>query len=307
MQHYFRYIPVRPRDVCWGLYVTAAGSTSIPPGAPYPPPGHPKPYRFSWTEGRTIPDYMVSYVVRGEGVFESEATGVRPIVPETCFMVLPGQWHRYRPLREVGWDSYWVSFRGENMDRLISHGFFSPDHAVLSVGSDKLVPTVFERLVSRLQHQPSGFPHLIAADTLEILAAVLSAAKPESEELVLQGPLTVKTVTDPIVADAVRLIWGTSGQAINVDEIAGQLPVTRRSLERRFRKELGVSVHEEIDRCRMDRAVRLLEHTELLIKNIAVAAGFPSLDAMGDAFRRSKGVSPSEYRKNQQQQTEENA
>jgi len=153
MEHYFRYIPVRRRDVCWGLYVTAAGSTSIPPGAPYPPLGHPKPYRFSRTQGHTIPDYMASYVVRGKGVFEPKATGARPIVPGTCFVVFPGQWHRYRPLREVGWDSYWVSFRGENMDRLVSHGFFSPDHAVLLVGSDKLIPTLFERLVSRLNRQ----------------------------------------------------------------------------------------------------------------------------------------------------------
>lgn len=169
------------------------------------------------------------------------------------------------------------------------------------------MPAVFEHLVSRLQHHEAGFPHLIAADTLEILAAVLAAARPEPEELVLQGPLSVKTVTDPIVADAVRLIWRASGQTVNVEEIVGQLPVTRRSLERRFRKKLGVSVHEEINRCRMDRAVRLLEHTELLIKNIAIVAGFPSLDALEDTFRRSKGVSPSEYRKNRQQRTEEDA
>ncbi len=63
------------------------------------------------------------------------------------------------------------------MDQLKSHGFFSPDHAVLSVGSDKLFPTLFERPVCRLQRRASGFPHLIAADTLGILAVT----KPEPE------------------------------------------------------------------------------------------------------------------------------
>ena len=140
MEHYFRYIPVRPRDVCWGLYVTAAGSTSIPPGALYPPPGHPKPYRFNWTQGRTIPDYMASYVVRGEGVFEPEATGARPIVPGTCFIVFPGQWHRYRPLREVGWDSYWVNFRGENGKRL-PHPFQAGTHFASSTQENRAYRT----------------------------------------------------------------------------------------------------------------------------------------------------------------------
>ncbi len=300
MEHYFRYIPVRPRDECWGLYVTAAGSTSIPPGAPYPPPGHPKPYGFSWSRGRTLPDYQVSCVVRGEGTFESKPTGARQIVPGTCFMVFPGVWHRYRPLRKVGWDSYWISFRGEVVDRLAAQGFFSPEHAVLSVGFGEVVPATFERLVARVRRQEEGFSHLIAADTLEILAAVLTAGKPESQEVVMQGPLAVKTVTDPIVADAVRLIWGQSGEAINVEDIVRRLPLTRRSLERRFRKELGLSIHEEIHRCRMDRAVRLLTCTDLLIKNVAGVAGFPSVDAMETAFRRAHGASPSEYRERYQ-------
>ncbi len=211
-------------------------------------------------------------------------------------MVFPGEWHRYRPLREVGWDSYWVSFRGEIMDRLAAQGFFSPEHAVLSVGFGEVIPATFERLVGRVRRQEEGFSHLIAADTLEILAAVLAAGKPESQEVVVQGPLAVKTVTDPIVADAVRLIWGGGGQAINVEEIVRHFPLTRRSLERRFRKELGLSMHEEIHRCRMDRAVRLLTHTDMLIKNVAGAAGFPSLDAMETAFRRAHGLSPTEYR-----------
>ena len=145
---------------------------------------------------------------------------------------------------------------------------------------------------------------MIAADTSEILAAILAAAKQEPEELVLQGPLSVKTVTDPIVADAVRLIWGTTDQAVNVEGIADQLPVTRRSLERRFRKELGVSMHQEIDRCAAAPSRFRPTRAEMLMKNIAAVAGFPSLNAMEQAFQRNKGVSPSEFRKDQQQQTE---
>ena len=35
-EDYFRYIPVRQRDVQWGLYVTGAGCTSISPGEDLP-------------------------------------------------------------------------------------------------------------------------------------------------------------------------------------------------------------------------------------------------------------------------------
>jgi len=27
-------------------------------------------------------------------------------------LLFPGEWHRYRPRRAVGWDECWISFRG---------------------------------------------------------------------------------------------------------------------------------------------------------------------------------------------------
>ena len=47
-ENYFRYIPVRQRDVQWGLYVTGAGCTSISPGEDYPPKPHPELYHLRW-------------------------------------------------------------------------------------------------------------------------------------------------------------------------------------------------------------------------------------------------------------------
>ena len=81
-EDYFRYIPVRQRDVQWGLYVTGAGCTFIPPGTPqYPPETHPELYHFRWETGRTLPEYQIIYIAKGEGRFESAPTGGKDIVP----------------------------------------------------------------------------------------------------------------------------------------------------------------------------------------------------------------------------------
>ena len=296
-ENYFRYIPVRQRDVQWGLYVTGAGCTFIPPGMEYPPQSHPELYQFRWDAGRTLPEYQVIYIARGQGVFESAPTGVQEIAPGTVILLFPGVWHRYRPRPETGWDEYWVSFNGQIIDRLVEHNFFSPSNAVLTTGLQNAVLEPYESLLERLSGEQTGFPHLIAADTLEILAAVSATAERQPAELIAHGPQEVVAVKDRMVAEAMRLIWQQSQGLMTVNSLAKQLPITRRSLERRFQAAMGHGIHEEIIRCRVERAKRMLIATDLSLKEIAQAAGFSSTDNLGRTFRRACGVTPLEYRR----------
>ena len=294
---YFRYIPVRQRDVQWGLYVTGAGCTFIPPGQPqYPPQTHPELYHFRWENGRTLPEYQIIYIAKGEGRFESAPTGSKEITPGTVILLFPGVWHRYRPRPETGWDEYWVSFNGEVVDRLVQQRFFSPPRAVIATGLQDAILAPYQSLLERLRGQLTGFPHLVAADTLEILAAVSATAECEPAELIAHGPQHVVTVKDRMVAEAMRLIWQQSQGPMTVDSLSRQLPMTRRSLERRFQAAIGHGIHEEIVRCRLERAKRLLLATDLSLKEVASAAGFPSADNLGRTFRRAEGVTPLEYR-----------
>ena len=294
---YFRYIPVRDRDVQWGLFVTGAGCTFIPPGISYPPKSHPELYDFRWKTGRTLPEYQAIYITRGEGIFESAPTGEKKIVPGTVILLFPGIWHRYRPTEETGWDEYWVSFNGEIADRLVEQKFFTPERAVIATGLQDGILTAYDVLLERLKGEQTGFPHLIAADTLEILAAVSATAENESAELIAQGPQDVVTVKDRIVAEAVRLIWQQSHGPMTVSTLAKQLPIARRSLERRFLTAIGHGIHEEIVRCRLERAKRLLLATNLSLKEIALASGFSDADGLGRTFRRVEGKTPQEYRR----------
>jgi AraC-like DNA-binding protein len=296
-EDYFRYIPIRRRDVQWGLYVTGAGCTSIPPGVDYPPAQHPELYDFRWSAGRTLPEYQAIYITQGEGVFESAVTGNEEIVPGTVILLFPGVWHRYRPRREVGWEEWWVSFNGEIMDRLVEQHFFSPDRAVLQIGMQEAVFSPYQSLLQRMQSEQAGFPHLIAADTLEILAAVAATSESDHHELISRGPQNVVAVQDRLVAEAIRLIWEQSLRPMTIDGLVRQLPVTRRSLERRFHGALGHGIHDEIVHCRLDRTKRLLTATNLSLKEVASAAGFPDSDSLGRTFRRIEGITPSEYRR----------
>lgn len=105
-----------------------------------------------------------------------------------------------------------------------------------------------------------------------------------------------RQIGDPVVVRALELIWSEGQRPLSVGDVARQLPVTRRTLDRRFAELVGHSVLEEILVCRMSRATRLLQETDLPIKTIAHYSGFSSTERMRVAFIERMGVSPTAYR-----------
>lgn len=63
IQTFFRYFPISDRDRLWGLYLTTAGESRIPPGSPYPPTGHPGGYHFDWRRGRNLREFQFVYII----------------------------------------------------------------------------------------------------------------------------------------------------------------------------------------------------------------------------------------------------
>jgi len=298
----FRYLPSRPRDAQWGLHVSGAGWATVPAGSTYPPPGHPELYDFSFERGRRLPEYQVVYIASGGGVFEVEGRDEARVTAGTVLLVFPGVWHRYRPDDHTGWREYWVSFTGDWMDRIVQHRFFSATAPLLEVGPAEPFQATFDQLLERLWSAPPGFPHLIAADVVELLAIIVAGTDEETQHLIMQGPRDVESLTDPLVAEALRLIWSGSHLRLSVAELGKELRTTSRSLERRFKQALGRTVKEEILRCRLDRVRRLLVDTDLSISEIVAASGFASADALTRAVRKADGVTPLRLRRQLRQE-----
>jgi LacI family transcriptional regulator len=102
---------------------------------------------------------------------------------------------------------------------------------------------------------------------------------------------------DDLVVKAIQYIWNHSEHPINVTDVVRQLPITRRSLERRFQNALGRTILEEITNCRLQRAKQLLAATHLPVSQVAMLSGFTRAQHMEEAFQRQEGVSPWAYRR----------
>ncbi|NLR93959.1 AraC family transcriptional regulator [Flammeovirga agarivorans] len=83
---------------------------------------------------------------------------------------------------------------------------------------------------------------------------------------------------------------------ITSQELAEVVFMSQRSLFRFFKKEKGVSVHQYILQFKVNRALKLLEHSQISLAEIADLTGFSSQFHLSRVIKKHTGQSPSEYR-----------
>ena len=107
---------------------------------------------------------------------------------------------------------------------------------------------------------------------------------------------SVFTCEDKLVEQAVRFIRAHGIEGINVGDVLDYIPVSRRNLEIRFKKERERTLLEEILRVRIDHAKTLLKRTNLTIAEISDESGFGTLQRFHLLFRKHIGCTPGQYR-----------
>ena len=103
-------------------------------------------------------------------------------------------------------------------------------------------------------------------------------------------------VADKHISTAVRYIREHACDGISVADVLKVAPLSRRVLETRFQKLLGCSPHAQILGVKLDRVKRLLGETDLPLSAIAERTGFNHVEYLSVAFKRSAGITASEYR-----------
>lgn len=297
IENFFTYLPISENNMRWDLYLTGSGVATIAANAPYPPKGHPGVYNFRWETGRVLPEYQILLIVEGQGVFESSPTGPVTVRTGDVILLFPGLWHRYRPSKDSGWKEYWLSWNGEQLYRLLRKGLLDPRRAVLSAERPEEIIAAFERILRHVQKHPAENSNVLSAYAMEVLTLAMENVPSPGVHKDTAVPVEyAHSVEDPVVFKALQLIWNHSYRDFRVEDIVRQLPVTRRTLERKFFRALGYSMGQEVIRCRLHRAKHLLTNTMLPVKHIALAVGFSGTDRMGKVFKQQTGICPGEYR-----------
>jgi LacI family transcriptional regulator len=199
----------------------------------------------------------------------------------------------------------WSAARGRQVTEACHYaGIRVPDEvAILGGDHDDLMSYISSPPLSTID-QPAEQIGYEAARLLEGMMRGKKARKrpvyfPPTRIIVRHSTDTL-AIDDEIVRDALKLIRDRSHEGMNVSDVVRELAVARRALEQRFVRLVGRTPAAEIRRVRIESAKRLLVESDRSIAHISRATGFGHQDLFSRVFRRSVGLTPSQFRSRHQ-------
>lgn len=118
----------------------------------------------------------------------------------------------------------------------------------------------------------------------------------EAIRVVTRRSTEMVAVADSDVAVALQLIRREKGRGLSVADIAAQVAVSRRHLERRFRETVGRTILDEIHSARIEHAKQLLLETKYPVSKVAQLSGFRSTGYFVQFFHSRVGKTPRKFR-----------
>ncbi|MGX2993829.1 AraC family transcriptional regulator [Streptomyces sp. JNUCC 64] len=103
-------------------------------------------------------------------------------------------------------------------------------------------------------------------------------------------------LADPVVGRALRLLQDDPARPWTVAALAARCGVSRAALARRFTALVGEPPMAYLTGWRLALCADLLRDTDLTLGAIARKVGYGTAFALSGAFKRERGMSPSEYR-----------
>lgn len=249
-------------------------------------------YRFSGEdlfhtcrpEGRV--DYQLLYIASGKTFFT--VGGVTQTLPAgNMVLYRPGESQDYIYYGEDQPEIYWVHFTGSEVDSLLlGYGISEP---VFCCGSSALYGQLFYQMIGELQRGCTCFEELLAMYLRQIFVEVRRSG--ETENVVRESAVQEE------MSRALEYFHRHYMEDISIAGYAQSRGMSVSWFLRCFKNHTHRSPMQYITALRINQAINLLMNTSCNITQIAAMVGYENPLYFSRIFRKTKGVSPSQYRK----------
>ena len=101
---------------------------------------------------------------------------------------------------------------------------------------------------------------------------------------------------DELIREAQQIIEKSYREKMTVDELAAEIAVSRRSLERRFKRATSNTVVEYMQRVKVEAAKNRFETTRKTVNEVMYEVGYSDSKSFRSVFKKFSGLTPVEYR-----------
>jgi len=288
-ESFVKYLTYSEEDENLGMVCTDAGYTEIKPHSPYPPnkSAHPGPFR-EVVDGRTLPEFQIVYISKGEGIFAVEGATYK-VTPGSFLFIFPGIKHHYRPDFEIGWDEYWVGFKGDFFSRLVEKGILSREHTFLEIGLHTQIFAGFNRIFQEILIQQPLYQIKACSEILSLISEIVTHERRRKQPNHYQK----------IVEKAKYLIGSNlyKNNDMNISTISEAIGVSVSRLNEIFKIYTSMTPYQYSIHLKINEAKILLENENVSVKEVACNLGFEDQGHFSKLFKSKTGIAPSNWKK----------
>lgn len=249
--------------------------------------------------------FEIGLVLSGAGilkVLDSEipckSGDIFVVRPDCPYCLCPNEPDEVLSVRYLCFDAEaWMEGESSKKDsKNYCYGIFTDNsymaYAVLTTSAQSEISGFMDVIETELKEQKSQWESVVKA----YLSMILITIERYVGKAIKSFP-AVFSKQWSVIASVLRIVNERfSDNDLTLALIANELYISQSHLSKMFKKYIGESFGEYLRKIRVDHACKLLESTEVTVKEIAAMCGKRDLQSFYNTFFEVKGVTPTQYR-----------
>ena len=235
-------------------------------------------------------DFQILYVASGKAHFYFNDDGTDTVVHAGNMVVYrPKEPQKYEYFGIDQTEVYWVHFTGSDIKNMLRGYGITDEMHVINTGTSLEYTRIFKQMILELQRHQSNYPEMLALLLRQLL-------------ILIHRQLTTKNKIKNVYLDsemekAIQYFNDNYNTEINIEEYAASRGMSVSWFIRNFKQYTNTTPMQYIVSIRVSNAQILLETSNYNITEIGNIVGYDNPLYFSRIFKKQKGTSPSEYRK----------
>ena len=236
--------------------------------------------------------YLFHYILSGQGYLDFDNTDG---VTRRCelgegegFLICPGQITTYCAHKSNPWKYVWLEFDGLRVAEYVERAGLGPTQPIYRALTPDQGRAVGDSMHYIADNSDESALHLVGHLCLFLDGLIKSSAT--------RRELHGGQLKDFYIQEAITFMEHNYSRELTVEELADVCKLNRSYFSKIFKENMGCPPQEFLIRLRLSKAADLMKGTGNSIGVIAAQCGYPNQLHFSRAFRKRYGLSPREWR-----------